>query len=257
MVSPFSVGSVAVWTRSPSFRSRGLLERGTGDQGARDLVVVVDGDQGPLVARSSVVLAAVAERGVVVDAQRVGPAVEGLEPGVEDHRAAVGVGHDLLRDPVPALEVGAHLGEPQAALVRAGHHRAHARALLVGGRAVVDGQLEAAHAGRRQVGVEDLADPTGLEREPHPALAGASRAEPRLVGLCPALLVRGVGRLLRPLRSTRAGPRQGAPRQRQHDCENPRTSFHAGRVPRSRNPIRAPSDGGDAGPVPEMECSER
>ena len=201
-------------------------ERGAGDEGAGDRVVLVDGVQRVPGAPAPVVVAAVAERRVVVDPEGVGAAVEGLEPGVNDHRAPGGIGDDLLGDPVPALAVGAHLGEPQASFVGTRRHGAHVDRLHVGGRPVADGQVQRPHTRRGQVGVEDLAEPATAQGEPHPALARPGRPEAGLVRLGPALLALGLRRRVRRFRTCHGGYGQRSCRHREDETDHPRTSLH-------------------------------
>ena len=147
-------------------------------------------EQGAPLGAAAVVHPAVVERRVVVHPHPVLPAVQRLQPQLHDVRVTAGIGDVLLGQPVFPVLVLVHLGEPQAPRVRPAHRGRHVARGAVGERLTVGHQqLEAAHARRGQVGVEDLAGPPVLEGEPHVALPLPRGPEPGLVRLGPGLLL--------------------------------------------------------------------
>ena len=183
------------------------------DERGRDGLLRVRGDQRAPGRAAAVVHAGVGQRRVVDGVHPVAAAVERLEPHPDDQRVAARIGHVGLGDPVAAGGRGADLLEAQAALVGTRRHHVDVLGLAVDERATVGHhELEAAGARRRQIGVEDLADPAVLEGEPHVAATGAGRAEAGLVRLGPGALRAAVGG--HALRGARTGAQWRGQRRR-------------------------------------------
>ena len=173
---------------------RRLVKRRVRDEGAADRAPGVGRDQRAALRAAVVVHAGVRQRRVVQRVQLVVVSVERLEPDLHVHGIAAGVGDERLDDAVPALPVGVDLAEPQAPGVRPRRPVTHVGRLAVGEAVPGDDQLETAHAGRGEVGIEHLAGSALLEGEPHVAAPGARRTEARLVRLGPGGSVAGTAR---------------------------------------------------------------
>ncbi len=234
-------------------------EPGTGEQVGGHRAVA---RQQPVAAAAGpVVHPVVGEGGVVERVEPVAAAVERLQAYADGDAVVVGRGDVLLGQLVAAVPVGAHLGEAQAPRVGALHLRGRvARGAVGEGLPVGHDELEAADAGCREVGVEHLAHPAVLEREPHVAPALPGGPEAGLVGL-------GPGRPRPPVPGSGGGttPRGGLDGQRQGAGDGdgqgrrPReesTSHHGTvptvRVPRARPFGRGVGSAGQVEPVAQL-----
>ena len=181
-------------------------------------------EQGVTARAAAVVHAVVAETRVVVGVEVELLARERLEADVHEEDVPGGVGRVGLRHAETAGLL-VHLLVGQAARVEQPDAAIRGVAVLLGERpAVGDDEVERAHAGRAEVGIEDLGQAAVVERVPHLARGPRGRAVAILVRLGPERLgARAAGRRL-----SRRRHRQG---EQQEQGDRDGGDFHRSLVP--------------------------